>query len=264
MNATTDDEIRAAVRQRYSRVAESDSAGCGTACCEAPAVDAGLLSQRIGYTQEELDSVPKGSNLGLGCGNPRAIASLAPGETVLDLGSGAGFDCFLAIQQVGESGRVIGVDMTAEMVTKARRHAEKAGYHNVEFRLGEIERLPVVDASVDVVISNCVINLSPNKPQVFAEAYRVLRRGGRLAVSDIVATAELPPEVREDLAHYTGCMAGALTVGELESMLRAAGFDHVSITEKDGGSAFMREWDPDRNPDDFLMSADIRAVRPAG
>ncbi len=262
MNTMSNDEIRQAVRRQYGRVAESDGAGCGTACCAAPAVDAGSLSQRIGYTAEELASVPQGANLGLGCGNPRAIAAIEPGETVLDLGSGAGFDCFLAARQVGATGRVIGVDMTAEMLSKARRNAEQGGYRNVEFRLGEIEHLPLADASVDVIISNCVINLSPDKPQVFAEAFRVLKPGGRLAVSDIVATAELPADVRGDLALYTGCMAGASTVAEIEAMLRATGFEDVSVSEKDGGSAFMREWAPERNPDDYLMSADIRAVRP--
>jgi ubiquinone/menaquinone biosynthesis C-methylase UbiE len=178
----------------------------------------------IGYSEAELAAVPEGANLGLGCGNPQAIAALKPGETVLDLGSGAGFDCFLAARQVGPAGHVIGVDMTPEMIRRARDNAAKAGLANVEFRLGEIEYLPVADASVDVVISNCVINLSPEKLQVFREAFRVLRPGGRLALSDIVATAELPAAVRDDLTLFTGCMAGAAHIDELEQMLSEVGF----------------------------------------
>ncbi len=206
--------------------------------------------------------MPAGADLGLGCGNPQAIAALQPGETVLDLGSGAGFDCFLAVRQVGPSGLVIGVDMTAEMVTKARQNAEKAGYGNVEFRLGEIEHLPVADASVDVIISNCVINLSPDKFQVFREAFRVLRPGGRLAISDIVTTAPLPEEVRHDLALYAGCIAGAATIMEIEAMLREAGFKQIRIQPKDESRQLIREWAPGRKIEDFIVSATIEAVKP--
>ena len=206
--------------------------------------------------------MPVGADLGLGCGNPQAIAALQPGESVLDLGSGAGFDCFLAVRQVGESGRVIGVDMTAEMVAKARENAGEAGYVNVEFRLGEIEHLPVADASVDVIISNCVINLSPDKGQVFREAFRVLRPGGRLAISDVVATAPMPEEMRKDLALYAGCLAGAAAIDHLEAMLRETGFHQIRIQPKDESRQFIREWVPGRNIEDFIVSATIEAVKP--
>jgi ubiquinone/menaquinone biosynthesis C-methylase UbiE len=217
----------------------------------------------MGYSPEEVQAVPVGADLGLGCGNPQAIAALQPGETVLDLGSGAGFDCFLAVRQVGPTGQVIGVDMTAEMVAKARANAREAGYANVEFRLGEIEHLPVADASVDVIISNCVINLSPDKPQVFREAFRVLRPGGRLAISDIVTTAPLPEEVRNDLALYAGCIAGAATIAELEAMLGESGFDNIRIQPKDESRQLIREWAPGQKIEDYIVSAAIEAVKPA-
>ena len=222
----------------------------------------GAHASRLGYSDAELDSIPEGADLGLGCGNPQAIAALRPGETVLDLGSGAGFDCFLAARAVGEGGLVIGVDMTPEMMTKARNNARKAGYGNVEFRLGEIEHLPVADASIDAIISNCVINLSPDKPQVFREAFRVLKPGGRLAVSDVVATAILPEEVRGDLALYTGCMAGAAHVDELGQMLRDAGFADIRIGPKDASRSFIRDWAPGRRLEDYVVSASIEAARP--
>ncbi len=229
----TPGKIRESVRKRYGEIAESGQPGCGCAspgCCSGPAATSlGVSSLQIGYSPEELQAVPAGADLGLGCGNPQAIAALQPGERVLDLGSGAGFDCFLAARQVGPSGQVIGVDMTAEMVAKARENAATAGYANVEFRLGEIEHLPAADASVDVIISNCVINLSPDKGQVFREAFRVLRPGGRLAISDIVATAPMPPEVRNDLALYTCCIAGAAFIDELEDMLTESGFQQIRI-----------------------------------
>jgi SAM-dependent methyltransferase len=240
MSAVKNDEMRQAVRERYGRVAESDGAGCGCgpSCCDAPAANADSLSQGMGYSAAEVLAVPRGANLGLGCGNPQSIAALKPGETVLDLGSGAGLDAFLAARQVGELGRVIGVDMTPAMVSKARANAEAGGYVNVEFRLGEIEALPVADDSVDVVISNCVINLSPDKPRVFAEIARVLKPGGRLAVADVVAFAELPPKIRQDLAMYTGCMAGASLVSEVEAMLKEG-----ERIQTDSGDAEGREPD---------------------
>jgi SAM-dependent methyltransferase len=201
--------------------------------------------------------------MGLGCGNPQAIAALKPGEIVLDLGSGGGFDCFLAAQQVGDTGYVIGVDMTPEMISKARANAEKGGYLNVEFRLGEIENLPIADGSVDVIISNCVINLSPDKPRVFQEAYRVLKPGGRLAISDVVALAELPKEVRQDRALYTGCIAGASMVSEIEAMLKVSGFKEIRVTLEEESKAFIQEWAPGTELRDYIVSATIEAVKSA-
>lgn len=193
--------IREEVRHRYGATARGESSACGDGCCSSTGSDA------LGYSVEEAAIAPEAANLGLGCGNPLAIASLQPGQVVLDLGSGAGFDCFLAARAVGPTGKVIGVDMTHEMLAKARQNAKKNGFGNVEFRLGEIEALPVADGTVDVIISNCVVNLSPEKPRVFREAYRVLKAGGRLAVADIVATATLPDDVKGDWAAYTGCIA---------------------------------------------------------
>lgn len=261
MNEVAHDEIRQAVRRQYGQVAESEGCGCGPACCGSTA-PADKLSQALGYSVHETAVVPEGANMGLGCGNPQAIANLKPGETVLDLGSGGGFDCFLAARQVGESGRVIGVDMTPEMITKARANAEKGGYRNVEFRLGEIENLPVADASVDAIISNCVINLSPDKPRVFAEAFRALKPGGRLAISDVVAFAELPADIRQDMALFTGCMAGASLISEVEEMLRACGFRHIRVAPKDESRAFIQDWAPGKPVTDYVVSASIEAIKP--
>ncbi|MEW5771575.1 MAG: arsenite methyltransferase [Pseudomonadota bacterium] len=267
MSAMKHDEIRQHVRSAYGAVAraENGGCGCGPSCC-APSEEsvADLLSRGIGYSAEETDSVPEGANLGLGCGNPQAIAALQPGERVLDLGSGAGFDCFLAARQVGGSGRVIGVDMTPDMVSKARANAAKGAYANVEFRLGEIEHLPVADATIDVIISNCVINLSPDKAQVFRDAFRALRPGGRLAISDIVLTAELPAEMQAEVALYTGCVAGAASVGELTHMLVAAGFAQVRISPKDASREFIQHWAPGRGVENYIASANIEAVKPLG
>ncbi len=237
----TDDQIRAEVREHYAKVARGGESCCAPSCCsprssETPPDSSAL---RMGYSPADVKSAPEGANLGLGCGNPQAIAALQPGESVLDLGSGAGFDCFLAARQVGVTGRVIGVDMTPDMVSRARSNAEKAGLGNVHFRLGEIEHLPVSDASVDVVISNCVINLAPDKPAVLREAFRVLRPGGRLAISDVVAFGPLPDNVRRDLAAYTGCVAGAATVDQLESWLGDAGFQDIEIEVDGVGTAAM-------------------------
>jgi SAM-dependent methyltransferase len=198
----------------------------------------------------------------LGCGNPQAIAALQAGECVLDLGSGAGFDCFLAARAVGTGGRVIGVDMTPDMVSKARANATKGGFANVEFRLGEIEHLPVADASIDVIISNCVINLSPDKAQVFRDAFRALKPGGRLAISDIVLTAALPPEMHAEIALYTGCVAGAASVADLVAMLAGAGFSDIRIAPKDASREYIQHWAPGRGVENFIASANIEAVKP--
>lgn len=258
------DEIRQAVRQNYGQVAQAESAcGCAPSCCDSGSqTNAKVASVGLGYSQQDVDAVPDGANMGLGCGNPQAIAALKLGEAVLDLGSGGGFDCFLAARQVGQSGRVIGVDMTPDMLSKARGNALKGGYNNVEFRLGEIEHLPLADGTVDVIISNCVINLSPDKPQVFRDAFRVLKPGGRLAISDIVATVVLPEAVKSDLVLYTGCMAGASLIGELEAMMVNAGFEQVRVSPKDASRAFIREWAPGRRIEDFVVSASIEAVKP--
>ncbi|PKM43953.1 MAG: arsenite S-adenosylmethyltransferase [Gammaproteobacteria bacterium HGW-Gammaproteobacteria-1] len=255
------DAIRNAVRENYGKVARQDGGGCcaGGSCGTASAA---VVALQLGYSDTDAGAVPEGANLGLGCGNPQAIAAVQPGEVVLDLGSGAGFDAFLAARAVGDAGKVIGVDMTPEMLTRARDNARKGGYQNVEFRLGEIEHLPVADASVDAIISNCVINLSPDKAQVFREAFRVLRPGGRLAISDVVATAELPEQARHDLALYTGCLAGASLIGELEAMMRAAGFTGVRIASKDESRGFIRDWAPGRRMEDYVASAAIEAVKP--
>lgn len=262
MQELRNDEIRQVVRESYGKIAESGSAGCGCGGGSGSNPSAEELSMAVGYSNIDVTTVPEGANMGLGCGNPQAIASIKPGETVLDLGSGGGFDCFLAARAVGEEGRVIGVDMTPEMISKARGNMEQAKVNNVEFRLGEIENLPVADNSVDVIISNCVINLSPQKSKVYEDAYRVLKPGGRLAISDIVATVELPEEVKNDLALYSGCVAGASTIEELESMLAEAGFGDIRITPKDQGKEFLREWSPDNNIANFVASANIEAVKP--
>jgi SAM-dependent methyltransferase len=247
--------VREEVRRRYGATASGKSA-CADDCCRS------TDSTTLGYSAEDVAAAPEAANLGLGCGNPLAIASLQPGQTVLDLGSGAGFDCFLAARAVGLSGRVIGVDMTQEMLAKARENAKKNGFGNVEFRLGEIEALPVAGQSVDVIISNCVINLSPEKARVFTEAYRVLKPGGRLAVADKVATARQPDQVKEDWAAYTGCMAGASEISEIENMLQDAGFTNINIAPKDASRFFIREWLPAKRIEDYLVSATIEAVKP--
>lgn len=265
MDALKNDEIRQAVRERYGRVAESGGAGCGCGptCCGTPTANAETTSQGLGYTADDVVAVPKGANMGLGCGNPQAIAALRTGEIVLDLGSGGGFDSFLAAKQVGDSGQVIGIDMTAEMISKARTNANTSGYRNVEFRLGEIENMPVADGTVDVIISNCVINLSPDKPRVFGEAYRVLKPGGRLAISDVVTFAELPEAVRQDMALYTGCIAGASMVSEVEAMLKASGFADIRVAPKDESKSFIRDWAPGTDITEYVVSATIEAIKPA-
>jgi arsenite methyltransferase len=268
MKPTEADAVRRSVRDSYEKVAEASDSGscCGEAssCCgvsEEVQINA-LISSRLGYSQQDVEAVPAGADMGLGCGNPRAIAALQPGEVVLDLGSGGGFDAFLAAREVGEQGHVIGVDMTPAMLSKARANAARGGYPNVEFRLGEIENLPVADNSVDVIISNCVINLSPDKPRVFREAWRVLKPGGRLAVSDVVASVELPETVRDDPYLHSACVAGASLIGEIESWLAAAGFIQVSVRPQDASREFIRDWVPGAGVEDYVVSASIEAVKP--
>jgi len=257
--------IRDAVRERYSQIAGagpiSAKSCCGPDCC-SPQEDFDIQSFKLGYSSEELKQVPEGANLGLGCGNPQAIAGLKPGETVVDLGSGAGFDAFLAAKQVGETGQVIGVDMTPAMISKSRGNAEKINLPQVEFRLGEIENLPVANDTADVIISNCVINLSPEKPKVFKEAFRILKHGGRLAISDVVALKELPEQIKSDLSLYSGCLAGASSIPALTSMMEEAGFKNIRINPKEESKEVIREWDPNNSFSDYIISATIEAVKP--
>ena len=233
-------DIKEIVKEGYAKIAKQGRSCCGPtgSCCGGPDLVQDI-SKRIGYSDKELRAVPEGANLGLGCGNPLALASIREGETVLDLGSGAGFDCFLAAAEVGKNGRVIGVDMTSEMVEKARENAKKGHYENVEFRLGEIEKLPVTDASVDLVISNCVINLSPDKGKVFQEAFRVLKPGGRIMISDIVLLKELPSFIRDSIEAYIGCLSGAIKKDEYLQKIKEAGFQDVKVM---GESSFSVEF----------------------
>nr|WP_018289582.1 arsenite methyltransferase [Verrucomicrobium sp. 3C] len=269
-SAADHDAYRQSVREKYSQVAKANNErqGCGggTSCC-GPTDDGAintLISTRLGYSQADLDLVPSGADMGLGCGNPKAIAALKSSETVVDLGSGGGFDCFLAAREVGSSGRVIGVDMTPDMVSKARANALKGRYENVEFRLGEIEHLPIADVTADVIISNCVINLSPNKPQVFRDAFRVLKPDGRLAISDVVATVELPEEMRNDAGLIAGCTGNAALIDDLEAMMRETGFEQIRIQPKDESKEFIKDWAPGHNVTDYVVSATIEAVKPGG
>ncbi len=226
-------EIKKVVREGYAKIAKQDISCCRPAksCCGNTNL-AKDISKKIGYTEKELGTVPKGANLGLGCGNPVALASLREGDTVLDLGSGAGFDCFLAADIVGKNGRVIGVDMTAEMIEKAKEYARKGDYGTVEFRLGEIENVPVADNSIDVVISNCVINLSPDKSMVFREAFRTLKPGGRLMVSDIVLLKEPPDSIKNSVEAYIGCLSGAIIKDGYIGVIKEAGFQDVKIIDE--------------------------------
>lgn len=257
------EDRRESIRKNYAEVAKKGLSGCGCSCsgsCCSPA-DLTELAVNVGYTEADLAGVPDGANMGLGCGNPLAIAALKEGETVLDLGSGGGFDCFLARRKVGDTGHVIGVDMTPDMIKLARENAEKSGYENVEFRLGEIEHLPVADDSVDVIISNCVINLSLDKAQVFSDALRVLKPGGRLSISDVVATAELPDQLREDLEMLSGCVAGAEYVEDIRLMLKNAGFENISMKPKDNSRDILKSWIPDANIADYVASYLIEASK---
>jgi ubiquinone/menaquinone biosynthesis C-methylase UbiE len=265
--------IKAEVRRRYGSIAGgetlSKSNSHGT-CCEAPkaAASSGRCcsndeqARKLGYSEADLAAVPEGANLGLGCGNPVALASLKLGQTVLDLGSGAGFDAFLAARAVGPTGKVIGVDMTPEMVTRARANAKKGGYSHIEFRFGEIEALPVADAIVDVVISNCVINLCPDKGPVYREAFRALKPGGRLAVSDVVAREILSDEVKKDLALHSGCLAGATLYSDLIAILERAGFEEISIKPKGNSDQVITSWESKRGFESKVFAAEVTAIKP--
>jgi arsenite methyltransferase len=272
------ERVREAVREAYAKTATGGAPCCGpsSGCCGAGSAD--LLARSIGYSDEDLDALPEGANMGLSCGNPTAIATLRPGEVVLDLGSGGGFDMFIAATKVGPAGRAIGVDMTPEMVSKARRNTagfrERTDLDNVEFRLGEIEHLPVADGTVDVVISNCVINLSPDKSQVWREVARVLRPDGRVAVSDLALVKPLPEAIRESVAALVGCVAGAVLVEETEAMAKDAGLVDILLAAEPGYVDAMAEWNdplyreiaanlaPGERVSDYVTSLSVTARKP--
>jgi len=281
MDTVANENIRKTVRENYANItrierspqgnpetssccgensaAATSSEGCG---CGAGDIRAEQIAALIGYSQTEQDSVPEGANLGLGCGNPQAIAALQPGETVVDLGSGGGFDCFLAARQVGAGGRVIGVDMTPDMISRARLNAEKMQSDNVDFRLGEIEHLPVPDGEADLIMSNCVINLSPEKQNVYHEAYRVLKPGGRLAISDILALQPLPDDIKSDLEMVSACIGGAATVADTENMLKRAGFENIRIVPEKVSQEIVDVWLPGSNVGEYVAPASIEARKP--
>jgi SAM-dependent methyltransferase len=284
MQTKDKEKVRQAVRESYGKIArarnvvasissqvpccgESNTAAEPTttaSCCGGPEVSTEKMSALMGYSTDDLLSVPEGANMGLGCGNPVALASLKAGETVVDLGAGGGFDCFLAAKQVEDSGKVIGVDMTPDMLSKARANAEKMQAKNVEFRLGEIEHLPVADNSTDIIMSNCVINLSPDKQKVYRDAFRILKPGGRLAISDIVAVAPLPEEIQQNLALVSACVGGAATIDDTRNMLEKVGFEKIKITTNDESRKLISEWAPgeNKNAGDYVVSAYIEAVKP--
>jgi arsenite methyltransferase len=267
MKENDSEKIRQMVRDRYAQAAAGGPCGCQAgstnSCCGSSTSIADSMSHVIGYSNKDLNSVVEGANLGLGCGNPTAIGNLKEGEIVLDLGSGGGFDCFLAAKKVGDKGRVIGVDMTPEMLARARENAVKMGTTSVEFRLGEIEHLPVADSSVDVIISNCVVNLSPDKRQVFKDAYRVLKPGGRLVISDVVATAKIPDQMREQAALLTGCIAGAEHIDKIRGLLEEVGFKEVKIELKARSKELVSGWFPESGAENYVASADIDALKPS-
>lgn len=267
---TKKEEVRGHIRKSYAKVAlnASKGCGCGSGCCSGDSNTSDYnpkyieeVSSKIGYTESDLANVPEEANMGLGCGNPIAIAGLKEGEVVLDLGSGGGFDCFLARRQVGESGYVFGVDMTPEMIQLSRKNAEKSKYTNVEFRLGEIEHLPIIDSSIDVIISNCVINLSLDKEQVFREAYRVLKSGGRLSISDVMATAKVPENIKQDMAMVCGCIGGAEHVDNIKIMLEKVGFKDIRMIPKANSGQIIKSWAPNTNIEDYVASFIIEAKK---
>jgi len=260
--------IRQMIQARYGKIAESAGTCCGAAsvatCCAPQASDPETIAAQIGYSRDEVATAPEAAEMGLGCGNPQAIANLQVGETVLDLGSGAGFDCFLAARAVGLTGRVIGVDMTDAMLRKARRNADQTGIANVEFRKGEIEHLPVKDSTVDVIISNCVVNLSPEKAIVLRETYRVLKPGGRLAISDVLAVRPMPDAIRNNQDLQCACIGGAATVEDLRHMLQCAGFEKIRIVLREESRNLIKTWAPGHKAEDYVISAFIEAVKPDG
>ena len=262
------EEVKNEVRGAYGRVVESNnqSKSCGNSrsCCGVSAKPDAKYSQELGYSKKELDSVPEGANMGLGCGNPQAIANLKQGEVVLDLGAGGGFDVFLAARKVGHKGKVYGVDMTPAMLSTARANAQQGGYQNVEFLLGEIEHLPLPNNAIDVIISNCVINLSTDKEQVFEESFRVLKDGGRLAISDMVAFKPLPKEMVDNKELYCNCISGALPISELKQILSRAGFTDIVIETQENSRMFIKDWVPGSDAENFVISAKITAVKPKG
>ncbi len=259
-------EIKDMVRARYGGIAAGtladDTGPVGSCCAQANAPEQDRKALEMGYSPEELAAIPDGANLGLGCGNPQAIAAMRPGEIVVDLGSGAGFDCLLAAKQVGLAGRVIGVDMTHEMLAKARANAKALGAENVEFRLGDIEHLPIADNTADVILSNCVINLVPDKAQVFREAFRVLKPGGRLAISDVVNTMPLPADLAADKALVCGCVAGAAPSLEVEAWLAEAGFTAIRVNVRAESRDLVATWAPGRGIEDYVAAATIEAIKP--
>ncbi|UNC91413.1 arsenite methyltransferase [Candidatus Contubernalis alkaliaceticus] len=258
-----DKDMRKEVEKMYSKIAKEEAESCfpTSSCCEKDFSSA-EYAEKLGYSAEDILSLPQGANMGLGCGNPQAIASLKPGEVVLDLGSGGGLDCFLASGKVGEEGRIIGVDMTSEMLEKARKNAKQGNYQNVEFRLGEIENLPAADNMVDVIISNCVVNLSTNKPRVFEEMFRVLKPGGRVAMTDMVATSPIPDIFLDDPNLYSSCITGASLIKDLEQMLRGVGFQEIKITPKEESRDFIKDWTQSLKAEDYVVSATIEARKP--
>ena len=260
---SSEEDIRDFIRKNYAEVAQKGNEGgcCSGGCCTGAPINIIQISKEIGYTDEDILSVPLEANMGLGCGNPTALASLKEGERVLDLGSGGGLDCFLARKKVGETGYVIGVDMTPDMVKLARKNAKDSGVTNVEFRLGEIEHLPVADSSVDVIISNCVINLSLDKKQVFKEAFRVLKPGGRLSISDVVATKQIPQNIKQDLGLIAACVGGAEYVEKIREMLQDAGFRNIRMKPKANSREIVKSWAPGKNIEDLVASYNIEAVK---
>ena len=264
-------EIKKQVLDNYSKIAEKQlshqdldrDCGCAPGCCGGDVADNQLSkSQKIGYDSVELQGIPEDADMGLGCGNPLVFAQIKEGDTILDLGSGGGIDCFLAAPMVGASGRVIGVDMSPDMIHLARQNVVKTNHENVEFRLGEIENLPVADETVNLIISNCVINLSTQKELVFQDAFRVLKSGGKIAISDIIALQELPEKLKNDIASYVGCMSGAITDGELRALLESAGFTSIKVEFKEESKSLIKDWGKLENLADYVISANIEAIKP--